>query len=233
MQLTSSLRVSVSPASVAEHEEGVRKLAEKARKDTQSQKWIAYQTLAGQAGRYLYASEVESWADLATRERPPEHVVRLFGEKQGREVFEQISRGIEHMEQCVFLRREDLSHIEPPSGEPAPLMLRTVLRVSPGGQDTCEELIRRVSEAVPKVNDERRFATLQTLIGELTEYSIIQPIREPALLDRQHTIPELLDEAFGAAEGGLILRSGREAIQSIRTDLWTYRSDLSNPPEPS
>ena len=39
----------------------------------------------------------------------------------------------------------------------------------------------------------------------------------------------LLTKAFGAAEGGKILRSGREAMESLETNISVYREDLSNP----
>ena len=42
-------------------------------------------------------------------------------------------------------------------------------------------------------------------------------------------MPDLLNEVFGAAEGGLLLRTGREAIENVQSDLALYRDDLSNP----
>ena len=61
------------------------------------------------------------------------------------------------------------------------------------------------------------------------EYSIVQLVRDPAELDRERRVPDLLSEAFGA-EGALILRSGRMAIERIQVDLAMHRPDLSNAP---
>ena len=41
--------------------------------------------------------------------------------------------------------------------------------------------------------------------------------------------PELLNKAFGTAEGGLIWRSGTEAIEQVQRQIMAFREDLSNP----
>jgi hypothetical protein len=71
---------------------------------------------------------------------------------------------------------------------------------------------------------------LHTIIGDINEYSIGRAVNDPAELDRERTVPDLLNEVFGPAEGGLILRAGREAIESVQADLAVYREDLSNAP---
>ena len=192
MELTTSLRVSTHNGLVLEHEEGVGRLAEKARKDKRTDNWLAYQSIAGEAGRYLYVSPAASWAEFTAREPVPEAVVRLFGEDEGRALLEQIGRSMASQEMVVLTQREELSHVEPPAKQPVPQFMRTLIRVSPGGQETVEELIRRVSEAIPKVEDERRFSTLQTIMGDLMQYSIVQPIQNPELLDRQRLVPDQL-----------------------------------------
>ncbi len=47
--------------------------------------------------------------------------------------------------------------------------------------------------------------------------------------DDQLLVPDLLNKAFGTAEGGLIFRSGLEAIESLRREIVRHREDLSNP----
>ncbi len=47
-------------------------------------------------------------------------------------------------------------------------------------------------------------------------------------LDKQRPAPELFIEAFGAAEGGLIFRSGLEAIAVVERNIVGYRPELSN-----
>jgi hypothetical protein len=158
-------------------------------------------------------------------------VRRLFGEKDGNALLEQMNQGVDALQTLVFQPRDDLSCAAPQTlDQPAPLVLRTQIRVCPGGQEACEELIHKVTEAVAKVDDERRFTTLQPLIGNAMEYSIVQLVHDPAELDRERRVPDLLNEAFGT-EGASILRSGRMAIERIQVDLAVHRPDLSNAPQ--
>lgn len=228
MPLATSLRVSVDIASIVRHEEAVRKLAERARKDADTLHWMAYQVIGGQSGHYFYASQAETWAELVAREAPDAMAQRLFGEAKGRELLEQINKGIHSMQNVVLQDRPELSYAGEQTEEPAPLLIRTRLKVRPGGQDACEELIRKVAEAVPKADDPRRFTTLQVVTGDLQEYSIVQPVRDPQVLDQQRTVANLLNEAFGSDEGGLVWRTGRESLAEVRSDLCAHREDLSN-----
>jgi hypothetical protein len=57
-----------------------------------------------------------------------------------------------------------------------------------------------------------------------------RPLRSLEELDAQLPAPELLERAFGPGEGGLIWRSGNEAIVEARREIMAYREDLSNPP---
>ncbi|MEE9281655.1 MAG: hypothetical protein V3V67_15900, partial [Myxococcota bacterium] len=74
----------------------------------------------------------------------------------------------------------------------------------------------------------RQLVTAQTVIGDLGEYGIAQPIQDPAQLDSQKTPPELLTEAFGEEEAREILAAGRERMESAVTFLSVHRPDLSN-----
>lgn len=49
-------------------------------------------------------------------------------------------------------------------------------------------------------------------------------------LDQQKTAPDLLSGAFGPAEGGLIYRSGLDAIDSAEREILILRPDLANLP---
>jgi hypothetical protein len=104
----------------------------------------------------------------------------------------------------------------------------TVLRARPGHQDAAEELLRKISEAIPKVDDPARIVSYQTLIGDLRTYWTVRPIRSLADLDQQLPPGELLTKAFGVAEGGLISRSGTEALEQVERSIMLLRPDLSN-----
>jgi hypothetical protein len=229
MALTTSLRVSVRPDAIHRHEDCVRRLVGRARPDPDSFSWTAYQIVAGVVGAYFYGSEADDWASLTARESTDALTRRLFGEEEGSSLLEQMNNGVTGARLIVFRDRPDLSYFPEQVDQPPAFIIRTRIRACAGGQDACEELIRKVAETVPKVDDPRRFRTLQTLIGDLNEYSIVRTVSDPAHLDHERTVPDLLNEVFGAAEGGLLLRTGREAIESVQSDLALYRDDLSNP----
>lgn len=79
-----------------------------------------------------------------------------------------------------------------------------------------------------KVGDERQILVLQTTIGDLRSYAVAQAIPNPAVLDEQATVPELLLKAFGQSEGESIFREGTACIAHVETELSTARPDLSN-----
>jgi hypothetical protein len=104
----------------------------------------------------------------------------------------------------------------------------TTIRARNGHFEACEELLRKIAEAIPKVDDPSTTITWQPLIGELGQYVVLRPLQSLADLDQQKSPPDLLSEAFGPAEGGLIYRAGLEAIESAERDILILRPDLSN-----
>ena len=105
----------------------------------------------------------------------------------------------------------------------------TVLEESPGKQEACEEVIRKVAEAIPKLDDTARLMTFQTVVGNLSEYWTVRPLTDLSKLDDQRTPQDLLIQAFGPAEGGLIYRSGLDAMTRLQRSILVYRPDMSNP----
>ena len=67
------------------------------------------------------------------------------------------------------------------------------------------------------------------MVGVLAEYWTARPLEDLSELDDQLPPAELLNQAFGAAEGGLIYRTGLEAIEEVKRQIVVYRQDLSNP----
>ena len=90
-----------------------------------------------------------------------------------------------------------------------------------------EATIAKVIEAAAKVDAKRQFLTTQTVIGDLGEYGIAQPIADPAQLDSQLPPQQLLVEAFGEKEAADIMAAGRERMESAVTVLSVLRPDLS------
>ncbi len=228
MPLISVVRYSVQQSAIPRYERLVRFIAERARQDNDTFKWNARVT-TGAAGRSIgFIARVEGFAELSTREEPEDMIRRLFGEADGTALLEQLGEGVTASSYTVSTIRDDLSNSQVQPAESAPLVLLTRIRTTPDGRLGVEELIRKVGEAATKVGDERQTLVLQTTIGDLRAYTVAQPVSDPAQLDQQATVPELLLNAFGQSEGERIFGAGTACIEQVETELSTARPDLSN-----
>lgn len=228
MSLNSVLTVSLIPSKARAYEGLVRKIAERAREKRDAFQWRTHQTVTGEAGRIHFTSEVADFSALAKRDLTPNLLVqRLFGEQESIQLLEDLAACTMAMRSVIGRDRPDLSY--PPSQRDAPMHVVTVLRARPGHQDAAEELIRKISEAIPKVDDPARIVTFQSVVGDLRTYWTVRPIQSLADLDAQLQPMDLLTKAFGSGEGGLIGRSGMEALESAERSITVLRRDLSHP----
>jgi hypothetical protein len=221
----------VRPDSFVAFEEGVAKLSKVAREKSYERPWIAYQVLYGQTGTVGFHTLHENWQNLGDQAIPAQVFEDVLGAEEGRRLYAAVNACLDQAESIVAIDRPELSHSEPAGqGEPPSMMMLTRLRARSGGQEACEELIRKVAEAIPKLNDPTRFRAYQTLAGDRLSYAIVVPLEQGlGALDGQTAVPELLGQAFGSKEGASVFRSGREAIESMQTDIAVLREDLSNP----
>jgi hypothetical protein len=130
----------------------------------------------------------------------------------------------------VSVDRPDLSYL---CGELKPGDARaasvTRIRIRPGAREAFEELLRKLAEAIPKLDEPAQLVTRQVVVGNTAEYLAIRPLRQLADLDVQRTPEQLLTQAFGPGEGGHVFRNGGDAIQEIERELVSIREELSNP----
>jgi hypothetical protein len=229
MALISVLRNTVQQSAVPRYERLVRYIAERAREDSDSFNWSA-RVNTGAAGRTIgFITRVEGFAELAGREEPDDMIRRLFGEADGTALVETLGEGVTSSEYIVSTVRDDLSsQAQPVPGESPPLILLTRIRATRESGLGVEELIRKVGDAATKVGDERLTLVLQTTIGDLRTYAIAQAVSDPAQLDQQACVPELLLKAYGQEEGEEIFRTGTACIEHVETELSIARPDLSN-----
>jgi hypothetical protein len=228
MSLTTVLSISLIPSKTRTYEGLVRKIAERANQKRDAFQWRTYQVVAGDPGRIHFVSEVADFAALAGRDLTAQSLVlRLFGENDGGKMLDELAACGNAARFVIGRDRPDLSY--PPDGRDAPMSVVTVLRVRPGHQDAAEELIRKLAEAIPKVDDPARLITYQSVIGDLRTLWTVRPIASLADLDRQLAPNDLLNKAFGTGEGGLIGRAGMEALESVERSILVLRADLSNP----
>jgi len=228
MALTTVLSISRIPSKARAHEGLVRRIAERANEKRDAYQWRTYQVVAGDPGLIHFVSEAADFAELAKRDLTAQSLVlRLFGESEGSKLLDELA-GCGNAARFVIGRdRPDLSY--PPDARDAPMSVVTVLRVRPGHQDAAEELIRKLAEAIPKLDDPARLLTYQSVIGDLRTLWTVRPIASLSDLDRQLAPNDLLNKAFGSGEGGLIGRAGMEALESVERSILVLRADLSNP----
>jgi hypothetical protein len=228
MPLISVLRQSVAPKSIPSYERLVRFVAERARNDADTFKWSARVTSGSEGQSFAFVAPAESFVELTAREGPDAMIRRLYGGSDGDAINEALGEGVTSSSNVILQPREDLGAQVVQLGSPPPLAVLTRLRPTPAGASATEELIRKVIEAAAKVDDERIYNVAQAVIGDLGNYLVMQPIADPAQLDRQSSVPELLIEAFGATEGEQIFREGTAAIEDAQAELSVLREDLSN-----
>jgi hypothetical protein len=228
MSLLDVLHHSVRPDQLDAYEEKLRQLAERAVDRKEAFHWNAFQTAIGELGNFYFAAPAESWSALQKRGNAQELVHRLIGEKEGRRWLAEISAYLLTATQTVSVDRPELSYAQDTPVR-SPLVLVTAVRTRPGEQEAFEEFIRKLAEAIPKVDDRWRLVTRQIVVGNLREYRTVRPLQDLAQLDSLLPPEALLSQAFGAAEGGLIFRNGMAAIEHVERRILALRADLSNP----
>lgn len=230
MALTSVLSVRLQPGSIVRYEAAVARLAETARKKKEMSHWTAYQTLFGMEPGYRFTYEAESFAALGARGTIPELAARLLGESEAQRFAEEVTACIAQQQQIVLTERTDLSYVRG-SMMPRDLGFASVsrIRVRLGAREAFEELARKLAEAIPKIDDPTQLVAYQVVVGDMAGYALVRPLRELADLDKQRMPDQLLTQAFGPGEGGLIFRNGGDAIESVEREIIARRDDLSNP----
>lgn len=230
MPLVNVLSVQLRPGAIGRYEGHIQRLAAAATKKKESFHWEAWSTAFGGPMAIHFVSMAETFADLGKRGTVPQLVERVLGAKDAPEFMEQVGDCQLTQQSTLSVDRPDLSYPDASvTSSSHPIAVVTDIRVRPGGRDAFEELLRKLAEAIPKVDDPTRLVANQAAIGNLAEYWTVRPARDMAELDTQRGPDELLNMAFGAGEGGLIFRNGIEAIDQIQREIVMYRPELSNP----
>jgi len=228
MALLNVLSVRTRPEKAQEYEALAADLAQQARDAGESFRWTAHQVIMGDVGVIHFASQVQDFNAISERGQTPEMVARVLGEAKAKQAMEAFGACTQEVRISVFSDRPDLSYQPDEGGAISPAAVSTTIRSSNGHFEACEELLRKIAEAIPKVGDSARMIAWQAVIGELGQYVALRPIDSLAELDQHKSPADLLSEAFGPAEGGLIYRSGLDAIESAERDILILRPDLSN-----
>jgi hypothetical protein len=230
MALNTVLSVEVQPGAILRYTAQIQQLAEAARKKRETFTWGAYQTLFGERTQLHFVSSAESFGALEARGSAADLVARVLGATEAPRFLTEVGACVAAQRMTVSVDRPDLSYQR---GELKPGEVRaasvTRIRIRPGAREAFEELLRKLAEAIPKLDDPAQLITRQVVVGNTSEYLAVRPLRQLADLDAQRTPDQLLTQAFGPGEGGLIFRNGGDAIQEIERELVAIREELSNP----
>jgi hypothetical protein len=228
--LNTLLSVHVQPGAIGRYVMAISRLADAARRKKEPFTWGAFETLYGEDGPIRFVSSAETFAALAKRGSVPELAARVLGAAEAQKLVEEVSSCVASQSTTITVDRPDLSYVRSPL-KPGELKAASVTRarVRAGGRESYEELMRKLAAAIPKLDDPSQLIVRQTLVGNVAEYVAIRPLRDLAELDAHRTPEQLLTQAFGPAEGGMIFRNGGAAIEQLDRSIVGYRADLSNP----
>lgn len=227
MPLSGVNHVYVRPRKIAAFEKEITALARRAAEAHDRFRWTAHQSLWGRPNHYAFVYQAETFADAEALGTIPDLWQRVYrGDMKKR--FRRTNACIECVEHILLHDRPDLSfppHAIDPSSYPYYAV--TQVRARPGQAEACEELIRKLAEAIPKAEEATHLLTYQNYFGNLAEYWAARPLTELGELDGQLMGSLLLEKAFGPAEGGLLWRAGTEAVEFAHRELLVYRPELS------
>jgi hypothetical protein len=229
MPLMSMKEVRVRPERTRRYERLIARLAKRARQKNEKWRWETHESAFGPLGTMYFVTAYASYQELAAFGDFEDLAVRVEGEKEAERMLEEVGQCLDAQQLRIALDRPDLSYPPEPIGGIAPATLLMVAQARPGRQEGVEELLRRFAEAIPKTDDPARVMVFQTVIGDISEYTMVRPLEGIGDLDHQNLMPALLNRAYGMAEGGLIYRSGLDAVEHMERSVVVYRGDLSNP----
>lgn len=227
MSLTTVLSVNVRPDRASAYEAHVHQLAAKAVAAKERFEWAAHQVIVGQLGTIHFVSEVESWGELAAREPIEVLVQRVVGQSEGAQLLERLAECVVSERYTIGRDRPDLSQPVAADAPHRATALITVMQARPGGEEACEELIRKVAQGIPLMKDPRRFMAYQTFVGDVRAYWIVTPLADVGDLDRMLSPQEILQKAYGS-EGTRVYREGVDAVAHMERSMTMLRPELSN-----
>jgi len=228
MPLSNILTVDIRQGERRRYIELCQELSESARNKQDPLQWTTHETRVGKANRIHFVVTAADFTEIENKGTPEEMIGRVLGEKRALEWLDESDACVESQLQEISADRPELSYVRVEAETMAPAAIITVVQARPGHQEGCEELIRKIAEAIPKVDDGSQIMTFQTVVGDLMRYWTVRPLESIADLDKHLPAAQLLNEAFGPAEGGLIFRSGLEAISVVERNIVVYRPELSN-----
>ncbi|MBW2695404.1 MAG: hypothetical protein JRE70_02955 [Deltaproteobacteria bacterium] len=231
MAINTVVRYRVRPDRIPVWESALGDIAKRAQEESEPIRYFCAQVQGGELGCYDIVLPGESVAEAASRDPAPALIARLFDSKEAMRIMADTSGSILGAESSILRDRPELAYPDDEGRSDLLAAVVTTAIVRPGHREPVEELFRKVAEAIPKTGESRRFTAWQPLIGDLRALYAVRPVRAWSELNEVGPLDDLLNQAFGAAEGGLIFRAAGEGLESLTSELVVLRPELSRLPD--
>jgi hypothetical protein len=219
----------VKPEHLDTYEDKVKLLADRAASAEDPLHWAAYGTAVGDAGRFYYAIQAADFAELAARGTSGDLVMRALGQKEAAKWLREVRACLLQEQQTISMDRPELSFSRAPQTS-QPYALVTACRIRPDGREAFEEFARKLAESIQKMEAPGALMTRQIIVGDLHEYRLVRPLASLAELEHVTQASDLLNQAFGTAEGSHFFRTGTSAVERVERRVVELRKELSHLP---
>lgn len=188
---------------------------------------VSFMALSGPEVGYIYASPLESFADLDQMNRNWEAALSATGEK-GAKAMAQASKAVNHSASFVMVLREDLSYRLETTEISADMPYRhySWWYTIPGKEMELEAVAKEFAQLYESNGIERGWRILQAANGpDLPLYLVIFNATDMA---SYHATSAEIDERLGDADDELLQRAMRTA-RRVESSYSFVRPDLSFP----
>ena len=231
-QKFSSVTIEVKPGMNDQFEEVVRKFRDAVEQTDGPQRWLASQSMSG---NQIYTINVPfaTWAEFGPPPASGDPLVAAYGEEEAGRILGMLADAEESNTTTIFVARADLSRPAPESDVTPVAVLYIDLNVRLGMEQQFEDYVKQVIEATNAAEPNAYWQMRQRMFGpgNAAGYRVVVTFAQWAELDVQlKSIPQRMQEHFGAEEAARLEELGIGAIQGINERLNRVRSDLARPP---
>ena len=220
-------RVDVAPEQQAAFEAGVERHLEVLREQGADREQHAWEIVVGEdAGSYYVGTFGHTWSDF---DDPPVDDPDAVQESLG----ENIAPHIESYHPGVWRLREDVSWPDPEADDPTMLVTVLHVEVKVVQGEAFENALERMKQAAEETDyTDSYWSVYQLLHGGGPVGAIASDASSWAdLAPPEITLGEMVEEAMGETEAQEVFEQLFDSIESMRTEIWRYREDLSLLPE--
>lgn len=219
--LTQVIGVKLNNGSAAQFEDAVKTHLAWHKAQNDSWRWHAYEVLTGpHTGEYRYVSPGHSWKDYDGRES--------FEKADAADIAKTFGPHLESTMNMFYRVRTEISRM-PDSIEPTLLANVIHMVLHPRAVPDFEAMMVKVHEAMSKTDWGGYYIWYMLENGGTSpEYAIVFPLEKFAdMTPPEKPFPAMLEEALGRHDAAEVMETIMGAIESERTEILKFRSDLS------